>query len=202
MFVLSAPSGAGKTTLSKLLQQNDNHITISISFTTRPIRPQEENGRDYHFVDINTFKEMARNDLFIEYVEVFGHFYGTPKATVENLLAAGEDVLFDIDWQGHRRLTAIARDDVASVFILPPSKQELYRRLQNRHNCDIDLAKFRQERADDEIRHWNEYDYIIINKNIEESLDKLLSILRAERLKQNRRIGLPAFIGHLMQQEV
>ena len=202
MFVLSAPSGAGKTTLSKLLKKNDVHITTSISFTTRAKRPEEEDGKDYHFVSIEEFRMLIRQEAFLEYAEIFGNFYGTPKESVAKLLAAGEDVLFDIDWQGHRMLTATAREDVTSVFILPPSKEELFRRLRFRHQDQEELAKFRQERANDEIRHWNEYDYIIINKDLEESLEKLLSILRAERLKKNRRIGLPSFVGNLMKQDM
>ena len=202
MFILSAPSGAGKTTLSKLLKKHDNHITTSISFTTRSKRPEEEDSKDYHFVSVEKFKELIKQDAFLEYAEIFGNFYGTPRESVAKMLAAGEDVLFDIDWQGHRMLAATAREDVTSVFILPPSKEELFRRLRARHQNEEELAKFRQERANDEIRHWNEYDYIIINKDLEESLDKLLSILRAERLRKARRIGLPLFIGNLIKQDV
>ncbi|MDJ1305598.1 MAG: guanylate kinase [Candidatus Midichloria sp.] len=202
MLVISAPSGAGKTTLSKLLIENDQHLRASISVTTRKKRPGEVDGKDYHFVDTAKFKQMVKDNAFMEYAEIFGNFYGTLKDAVEKFLEVGEDVVFDIDWQGHRRLVATAREDVTSVFILPPSKQELYKRLKLRHHDEEGVAAFRQERANDEISHWHEYDYVIINKDLNESFNKLLSILRAERLKKNRRTGLPAFIRDLLKQEV
>jgi len=202
MLVLSAPSGAGKTTLSKLLLQNDYHLRSSISVTTRSKRPEEIDGKDYCFISIEEFKEMIANKEFMEYAEIFGNFYGTPKVTVEKVLEAGEDVVFDIDWQGHKKLVGTAREDVTSVFILPPSKYELYERLKSRHLNEEDMAKFRQERANDEISHWHEYDYVIINKDLDESLSKLLAILRAERLRKNRRIGLSSFVGGLLNQDV
>ena len=202
MLIISAPSGAGKTTLSNLLIQKDKHIKPSISVTTRKQRPGEVGGKDYHFVSIKEFKKMVKNNEFMEYAEIFNNFYGTPKAAVAKFLEAGEDVVFDIDWQGHKRLAATAREDVTSVFILPPSKHELYKRLKARHPDEYEVARFRQGRADDEISHWHEYDYVIINKDLEESLNKLLAILRAERLKKTRRIGLSAFIGDLLKQDV
>ena len=202
MLVISAPSGAGKTTLANLLIQHDKHLRSSISVTTRKKRPGEVDGKDYYFIDIEEFKKMVKNNEFMEYAEIFGHFYGTPKATVKKFLEAGEDVVFDIDWQGHKRLAATAREDVTSVFILPPSKYELYKRLKIRHPNEHEMTKFRQERADDEISHWHEYDYVIINKNLDESLSKLLAILRAERLRKTRRVGLSNFIRNLLKQEV
>ena len=202
MLVLSAPSGTGKTTLSKLLIKKDDHLKLSTSVTTRPMREGEVDGKDYHFVTEKKFKKMAMADEFIEYAEIFGNFYGTPRGEVEKALSAGEDIVFDIDWQGHKRLLATAREDVVGVFILPPSKEELYKRLESRHEKDNDMAKFRHRKADDEISHWHEYDYIIINKNLNHSLKKLQSILRAERLRKARRTGLISFVENLMKQDI
>ena len=202
MFIISAPSGTGKTTLAKLLLKADFHISSSISVTTRPIRVGEKDGEDYYFVHQEEFKDMVQEDKLLEYAEIFGHFYGTPRAAVEKYLARGEDVLFDIDWQGHRQLIGTARDDVTSVFLLPPSKQDLIERLTKRNQDSDDVIKLRIEKSNLEITHWHEYDYIIINKDLEESLQKLLSILRAERLRKERRIGLPLFIGDLLKQTI
>ncbi|MDZ5761204.1 guanylate kinase [Lyticum sinuosum] len=202
MFVISAPSGAGKTTLSKILLETDKHIHMSVSYTTRPMRSEEIDGLDYHFISIDKFKQMIDNDEFIEYAKVFDNLYGTPKKEVERNILFGEDVLFDIDWQGHRNLISRARQDVVSVFILPPSKEDLIHRITKRGKDSIDVIRNRIESANWEICHWHEYDYIIINRDIEESLTKIQSILRAERLRKERRIGLPDFVGNLIQQDI
>lgn len=204
MFILSAPSGTGKTTLSKMLKEEDEHIHTSISVTTREKRPEEKNGREYIFITRNEFRKMVENGEFLEYAEVFGNLYGTPKHFVEQKLALGEDVLFDIDWQGHRQIISTAREDVASVFLLPPSKEELANRLIKRHIEDSDslFVDYRLREADSEIMHWHEYDYIIINKYLDQSLSKLVSILKAERLKKERRTGLKGFISSLVDHPV
>jgi guanylate kinase len=201
MLILSSPSGTGKTTLARMLLEDDEHVHTSISATTRKQRPGEVDGKHYYFIDEDKFKDMIAKNEFLEYAIVFGKMYGTPREYVENMLDKGEDVLFDIDWQGNRQLTAMARDDVVSVFILPPSMEELYGRLVKRNQDTPDVIDYRMERAGDEISHWHEYDYIIINKDLEESLDKLGSILRAERLKKARRTGLPGFVEELQAEK-
>jgi guanylate kinase len=199
MFVLSSPSGAGKTTLSRLLLQNDHNLTMSISYTTREMRPNEKHGKDYFFCPTKEFEEKIDQKYFYEYAEVFNNYYGTPRKFVEDLLNSSRDVLFDIDWQGTRRLTSKARDDIVSVFILPPSMKELERRLRNRAQDSDDVIAHRMERASNEISHWDEYDYVIINDDIDASLQKILYILKAERLKRTRQHGLPEFVGDLLQ---
>lgn len=201
MFILSSPSGAGKTTLSHLLLQNDPNITMSISYTTRQKRPNEQEGVDYFFVNEKEFEKKADEKFFYEYAEVFGNYYGTPRKRVEEELAAGRDVLFDIDWQGTRRLTAKARDDIVSVFILPPSKTELLRRLKSRAQDSSDVIAKRMGRANDEISHWDEYDYVVINDSIDYSLQNILYILKAERLKRRRQNMLMGFVGNLLEQQ-
>jgi guanylate kinase len=200
MFVLSSPSGAGKTTLAKLLLQNDKHIHSSISYTTRAPRDGEVDGVDYHFTNKETFQKMIDNSEFLEYAEVFGNFYGTPKSLVEEHLSKGEDVIFDIDWQGNRSLTDNARGDVVSVFILPPSKATLKERLVKRAQDTSETIELRMSKANSELQHWQEYDYIIVNKDLNRSFKKLLSILRAERLRKHRRIGVYHFVSNLMEQ--
>lgn len=194
MFVLSSPSGAGKTTLSHLLMQNDENLVMSTSYTTRSKRPQEIDGVDYYFVTPSAFDAKAKAGYFFEHAEVFGNHYGTPRAFVEQSIDQGKDVLFDIDWQGTRRLTNMARSDVVSVFILPPSIQELERRLRQRNQDTDDIIARRMSRAHDEIIHWDEYDYVIINDHIDASLQKILYILQAERLKRIRQHGLENFV--------
>ena len=201
MFILSAPSGTGKTTLANKVIENDKHISLSISCTTREKRKGEIDGKHYYFVNKEQFKKQVQNDSFLEYAEIFGQFYGTPKKQVLDKLEQGEDVLFDIDWQGHRQLSAIARLDVTSVFLLPPSKEELLRRLQLRNQDKPSVVQYRIERSDEEISHWHEYDYVIINKDMEHSMEKLLSILRAERLKKERRVGLNDFVSKLIHEK-
>jgi guanylate kinase len=202
MFVLSSPSGAGKTTISRLLLQNDSDIQMSISATTRPKRSKEEDGVDYYFMNEADFEKKIEAKYFYEYAEVFGHLYGTPREKVEATLMGSRDVLFDIDWQGTRRLISKARDDVVSIFILPPSMQELERRLRARAQDSDETIRARMARASDEISHWHEYDYVIINNSLDESLQKVLNILWAERLKRARQLGLPDFIHDMLGQEV
>ena len=200
MLILSAPSGTGKTTLANKLISRDHHISLSISYTTRKRREKEIDGKHYHFIDSKQLQKKIDNDEFMEYAEIFGQFYGTPKIEVLNKLEKGMDLLFDIDWQGHRQLSAIARQDVSSVFLLPPSKKELVQRLQLRNQDKPDIVQQRMERSDEEISHWHEYDYVIINKDVEHSIEKLLSILKAERLKKERRTGLNDFVSTLIHE--
>ena len=202
IMIISAPSGVGKTTLARMLLESDDHIHHSVSYTTRPKRGNEVEGINYHFTGMDRFKEMIENNDFLEYAEVFGNLYGTPKQSVETLLAAGEDVLFEIDWQGHRQILSRARQDLVSIFILPPCKEELFKRLNYRNQDSAEVMRRRLEETNWELCHWHEYDYVIINRCLEDSLDKLRSILRAERLKKERRIGLPEFVEILIQQDI
>jgi guanylate kinase len=202
MFVLSAPSGTGKTTMAKRLIEMDSHIHWSVSVTTRKPRPGEVDGLDYHFVSTEEFKSMVSNGELLEYAEVFGNFYGTPRSKVEEFLNKGEDLLFDIELQGHRQLVSSARQDVASVFILPPTKKELLNRLQLRKSDCITTINNRMEHVNFELSHWHEYDYHIINRNLDESVEKLYAVLRAERLKKTRRTGLANFVGELLREEI
>ncbi len=197
MLVLSSPSGAGKTTISRLLLPADDKIDLSVSATTRPKRPNEIDGVDYHFVDQETFDAMVAGDEFLEHATVFGHSYGTPRAPVEEALAAGEDVLFDIDWQGTQQLAEKAAKDLVRVFILPPSTEELERRLRSRAQDPEDVLQRRMAKAADEMSHWAEYDYIVVNHEVAESLALVQAILTAERLKRERQIGLHDFVERL-----
>lgn len=197
LFVLSSPSGAGKSTLSKMLLEADDDISLSISYTTRPPRPGEIDGVHYHFVDVPTFKKMAANDEFLEWAHVFGHRYGTPAAPVEKALADGCDVLFDIDWQGAQQLYQEAGPDVVRVFILPPSIEELERRLRSRAQDSDEVIADRMSRAKAEIGHWDGYDYVLINDDVEACFDKVLQILTAERMKRRRQKGLIGFVRDL-----
>jgi len=202
MLVLSSPSGAGKTTIANMLLKIDQHIHPSVSYTTRPIRPGEEHGKHYYFTDKETFLKMAENGEFLEHAEVFGNYYGTPKKIIENYLANGEDVIFDIDWQGNRSLSNTARNDVVSVFILPPSKKELYERLVKRAQDIQETIDLRMAKANSELNHWEEYDYTIVNKDLDESIKKILSILRAERLRKQRRLGVVEFVNSLRDEDL
>jgi guanylate kinase len=200
MLVISSPSGAGKTTLANMLLESDEHIHPSVSYTTRPPRVGEENGKHYFFIDEKTFKEMEEGGMFLESAEIFGHHYGTPKSLVEEYLHRGEDVVFDIDWQGNRALSKIAHNDVVSVFILPPSKAILKERLINRAKTSKESVETRLLKANSELMHWHEYQYTIVNKDLDESLKKILSILRAERLKKVRRLGVVDFVNQLIEE--
>jgi guanylate kinase len=197
MFVLSSPSGAGKTTLSRMLLGADANVELSISVTTRAKRRGETDGRDYHFIDRARFDAMVNNGDLLEWAEVFGHCYGTPRRPVEKALRAGRDVLFDIDWQGTQQLREKARDDLVSVFILPPSAQELERRLHTRAQDSHDIIGARMAKAADEMSHWPEYDYVIVNTDKDLAFAEVRAILAAERLKRERQIGLSAFVRAL-----
>jgi len=197
MLVLSSPSGAGKTTICRHLLPADDQINLSVSATTRPKRPNEIDGADYHFVDQETFDAMVAGDEFLEHANVFGHSYGTPRAAVEEALEAGDDVLFDIDWQGTQQLTEKAAKDLVRIFILPPSTEELERRLRSRAQDPEDVLQGRMAKAADEMSHWAEYDYIIVNNDMAESLTQVQAILTAERLKRERRVDLHEFVERL-----
>jgi guanylate kinase len=199
MLVLSSPSGAGKTTLSRQLLDNDKQIQLSVSATTRARRSGETDGVDYHFVDTATFSGMIERGEFLEHARVFDHFYGTPSAPVEAALIAGRDVLFDIDWQGTQQLKEKAGSDLVTVFILPPSTRDLERRLITRAQDSMEVVQKRMAKAADEMSHWAEYDYQIINRDIATSLMELKSILTAERLKRERQVGLSAFVKALRE---
>ena len=200
MFVLSSPSGAGKTTLSRLLLDRLPGLKMSVSATTRPMRPGEVEGRDYLFVDSARFEEMVKRHELLEWAVVFENRYGTPRAPVEAALSAGQDVLFDIDWQGTQQLRERARADVVSVFILPPSAADLEKRLHSRAQDSHEVIRKRMSRASHEMSHWAEYDYIVINRDIDEAFAEVQSILKAERLKRERRVGLTTFVRALQQQ--
>jgi len=197
MLVLSSPSGAGKTTISRMLLEFDDNLTISISATTRPPRPGEVNGEDYFFITKEKFHEMVENEEFLEHATVFGNSYGTPKKPVDEALAAGRDVLFDMDWQGTQQIYGRVHDDLVRVFILPPSKDELENRLRLRAQDSEDVIMNRMARASDEMGHYNEYDYIVVNVMIGDAVAEVQSILTSERLKKNRRIGLYDFVRAL-----
>ena len=199
MLVLSSPSGAGKTTLSRQLLSNDSGIQLSVSCTTRARRPSEKDGVDYRFIDTVSFRGMIERGEFLEHARVFDHYYGTPKAPVEAALAAGRDVLFDIDWQGTQQLEEKGRADLVTVFILPPSTRDLERRLITRAQDSPDIVAQRMAKAADELSHWAEYDYTIINRDIATSLMQLKSILTAERLKRDRLLGLSDFVKALRE---
>jgi len=199
MLVLSSPSGAGKTTLSRQLLDNDKQIQLSVSATTRARRSGEKDGVDYNFVDTATFNSMIEREEFLEHARVFDHFYGTPRAPVEEALMAGRDVLFDIDWQGTQQLKEKAGSDLVTVFILPPSTRDLERRLITRAQDSMEVVQKRMAKAADEMSHWAEYDYQIINRDIATSLMELKSILTAERLKRERQVGLSNFVKALRE---
>jgi guanylate kinase len=197
MLVLSSPSGAGKTTLSRMLLEADRHVELSVSVTTRPQRRGEVDGRDYHFIDLHRFQAMVKSGKLLEWAEVFGHCYGTPRRPVEKALQAGRDVLFDIDWQGTQQLSEKARDDLVSVFILPPTAKELERRLKRRAQDSHDIIGSRMDKAADEMSHWPEYDYVIVNRDKDEAFAEVKAILAVERLKRERQIGLSGFVRAL-----
>jgi len=198
MFILSSPSGAGKTTLSRMLLAKDGEIKLSVSATTRPPRPGEVAGVHYHFVSDDLFQQMIDEDDFYEWAEVFGYRYGTPKGIIRAALKEGQDFLFDIDWQGTQQLFQKDQQDVVRVFILPPSIDELHRRLHSRATDSAEVITARMERARAEISHWDGYDYVIINDDIEVCFAKVRAILEAERMKRQRQTGLIPFVRGLM----
>lgn len=197
MLVLSSPSGAGKSTIAKEILARDKNIAMSVSMTTRPKRPGEVAGRDYHFVDKADFNLMVNRREFLEYAKVFDNYYGTPSEPVLEALAAGRDVLFDIDWQGTQQIAEQARDDLVSVFILPPSTTELERRLKKRAQDSLEVVARRMSKASDEMSHYAEYDYVLVNHDIEQSVTRAMSILTAERLRRERMVGLGEFVKGL-----
>jgi guanylate kinase len=197
MLVLSSPSGAGKTTLSRMLLKADRHVALSISVTTRPKRRGERDGRDYHFIDSARFKAMEKKGELLEWAEVFGNWYGTPRQPALTALKAGRDVLFDIDWQGTQQLSEKARDDLVSVFILPPTVSELERRLKRRAQDSKAIIGARMAKASGEMSHWPEYDYVIVNRSLPQAFAEIRAILAAERLKRERQIGLSEFVRGL-----
>ncbi|MBU6166429.1 MAG: guanylate kinase [Alphaproteobacteria bacterium] len=199
MFVLSSPSGAGKTTLSRALLAEDPDITMSVSATTRRPRPGEVDGVDYYFVGTDQFQSMVAENALLEWATVFGNRYGTPRSPVEAALAAGRDVLFDIDWQGTQQLQQTdAASDLVRVFILPPNLAELERRLTSRATDHPDVIAGRMARARDEISHWGEYDYILVNDDAETCLSEIRAILQAERLRRKRQLGLAGFVRGML----
>jgi guanylate kinase len=197
MLVLSSPSGAGKTTLSRLLLDSDPAIDLSISVTTRPPRPGEVDGSHYHFIDHARFDTMVARGELLEWAQVFGNRYGTPRGPVEKALAAGRDVLFDIDWQGTQQLREKGRADLVSVFVLPPTIPDLEQRLKSRAQDAPDVIRSRMAKASDEMSHWAEYDYVIINRKVPDAFEDVRAILGAERLKRERQPGLSAFVRSL-----
>ena len=199
MLVLSSPSGAGKTTLSRRLLEQDDDLWMSVSVTTRPRRPGEVPGTDYQFVTPDEFQAMVRDGALLEHARVFGHDYGTPRAAVEESLAHGRDVLFDIDWQGAQQITQAARDDVVKVFILPPSTEELEARLKSRAQDSDDVVAGRMARAADEMTHWPEYDYVIVNDDVDRATAQVAAILTAARLERARQRDLGDFVDRLMR---
>lgn len=198
MFILSSPSGAGKTTIARRLLAEDGHIRMSVSATTRPMRPGEVDGKDYHFVEQAEFDRMVEAGEFLEWAHVFGHSYGTPKAQIKAGLREGQDFLFDIDWQGTQQLYQRAETDVVRVFLLPPSIEELHRRLSSRGTDSAEVVAGRMARARSEISHWDGYDYVIVNEDIDACFASVRQILNAERLSRARQTGLIGFVRGLM----
>jgi guanylate kinase len=198
MLVLSSPSGAGKTTLSRKLLEADKNISLSVSATTRPRRLGEVHGKDYSFLSNEEFDKWLSQGRFLEHAVVFGNRYGTPEDLVAGALTAGQDVLFDIDWQGTHQLAEKMRSDLVSIFILPPSHEELERRLTNRAQDTHEVVAARMEKAMDEIGHWPEYDYVIINHSVDKALADIQAILNAERLRRTRQTGISEFVGRLV----
>lgn len=197
LFVLSSPSGAGKTSIARRLLELDDNLALSVSMTTRPKRPNEVEGVDYSFVDETRFAASVEAGAFLEHAQVFGHSYGTPRGPVEAALAAGRDILFDIDWQGTQQLAESARDDLVSVFILPPSTAELERRLRARAQDPGNVVARRMAKAANEMSHWDAYSYIIVNDDLEDSVRGAHAVLTAERLARRRQVALGDFVKRL-----
>ena len=197
LLVMSSPSGAGKTTLSRKLLAADQNITMSVSVTTRAPRPGETDGKDYHFISKERFAQMRDRKELLEWAEVFGNYYGTPRKPVDEALAKGRDVLFDIDWQGTQQIAQVMMEDLVRIFILPPSSDELQNRLINRAQDSSTVVAKRMAEASNEISHWAEYDYVIVNDELEDSHAQVTAILTAERLRRRRRIGLTEFVRGL-----
>lgn len=199
MLVLSSPSGAGKTTISRRLLACEPELQMSVSVTTRPKRPGEVAGVDYYFIEPTEFDLRVNRRELLEWAKVFGHYYGTPRGAVEAALAAGRDVLFDIDWQGTQQLAERAPEDLVSVFILPPSTRELEQRLRRRARDSNEEVARRMAKAADEMSHWAEYRYIVVNRDLDRSLRQVQAILQAERLRRERQLGLHEFVKALRE---
>ena len=199
ILVLSSPSGAGKTTISRALLEEDEGLVMSVSATTRARRPGEDEGRDYYFVEPVDFNLMINRDELLEYAKVFNHYYGTPRAPVEKALSEGHDILFDIDWQGTQQLAQKSGDDLVSIFILPPSTAALEKRLKTRAQDSAEVIAQRMSKASEEISHWREYDYVVVNKDVDQCLAEVKAILKAERLRTQRRAGLIDFVSRLRE---
>jgi guanylate kinase len=197
MFILSSPSGAGKTTIARKLLAEEDNLAMSVSVTTRAMRPGEVEGRDYHFADMTGFKRMVDEDAFLEWAEVFGNCYGTPRAHIREGLETGRDFLFDVDWQGAQQLSQRAGADVVSVFLLPPSIEALEQRLRARGTDSDEVIRGRMDRARAEISHWDGYDYVVINDRIDHCFERVRTILHAERLRRARQTGLVDFVREL-----
>ncbi len=195
MLVLSSPSGAGKTTISRRLIEEEDNLRMSVSVTTRPMRPGETAGRDYDFVSRAQFERMVEDDDLLEHATVFGHSYGTPREPVERALAEGRDILFDVDWQGAQQLGAAMADDFVSVFILPPSADELRRRLVSRASDSGDVVRRRMARAGGEMSHWDAYGYVVVNEDIERGVAVVRAVLHAERVRRERQVGMAGFVN-------
>lgn len=199
MLVLSSPSGAGKTTITRRLLGAEPELALSVSVTTRPRRPNEREGVDYHFISEERFERMVAAGELLEHARVFGHFYGTPRAPVEARLAAGQDMVFDVDWQGAQQLAGATPKDLVRVFILPPSTAELERRLAVRAQDPPEVVRARMAKAADEMSHYDSYDYILVNDDLEASVAAVRAILAAERLRRERQVGLDEFVRHLRE---
>lgn len=199
MLVLSSPSGAGKTTISRALLERENDLVMSVSVTTRDRRQEEVAGEDYHFIDKSEFNLMVNRKELLEYAKVFDNYYGTPRGPVEAELAEGRDVLFDVDWQGAQQLEQNAGEDLVGIFVLPPSTAELDRRLHGRAQDSDEVVASRMAQAADEMSHWSDYDYIIVNNDVEDSVTKVQAILQAERLRRKRQTGLTEFVKGLRE---
>jgi len=197
MFVLSSPSGVGKTTIAHKILSLETNIELSISVTTRPKRPLEKEGEDYHFVDQKCFQQLLKEGQLLEHAQVYSHHYGTPKASIEKQLSKGIDILFDIDWQGTQQLKQVATSDLVSIFLLPPTFKALEERLCKRATDGADIVQMRMAKAADELSHWAEYDYVIVNSEVDDTLQAVQSILHAERLKRRRQSGLAHFVNNL-----
>ena len=198
MLVLSSPSGAGKTSICKKVINLDRKISLSVSYTTRPKRKSEKEGKDYFFVSKEKFEDLKKKSFFIEFASVFDHWYGTPKDFIEKNLNNGQDVIFDIDWQGAQKLSDFSKNDVVSIFILPPSNKELHERLKKRAEDSLETVSKRMSKARSEISHWIEYDYVLINNNLENCSSDVLNILNAERKKRSRQKFIFDFVARLL----
>ncbi len=199
MIVLSSPSGAGKTTMTRRLLAQDPQIAMSVSVTTRSQRPGEREGEDYYFITKDKFSELEASGELLEHARVFDNYYGTPRGPVEKALADGKDIVFDIDWQGAQQLTEAAADDLVKIFILPPNMRELEQRLQTRAQDSDDVIVKRMSKSENEISHWAEYDYVLVNENIDRAMGELLSIVTAERMRRKRQPWLSGFVKSLIE---